>query len=361
MLATSVESSPLPFDSLAETLAALPPGVLQYLPPLAGSLSFPAITILSQLLQHSRLLASVTTADTFPPLLPGSVNRSIGGFPLVPRIPSSAINTLTVGIAGCVGWGVHASVHAALYPPAPFSSRKRLDTQQSLSHYARISVVTLLTFAILSPSFRALSPSSYFAPGAFASKSLPASLDYATPAARWKLNSIFRSTGCHTCGYRPNPLSFKTSSLQGFNADHIPPISLVNYYNGKWYNKLLRRTISQRFYPQCKSCSSVQGASLIGNSAKMMSKRGADFRVLGEGLYGKLHLSKMRLHHLTSAVVLSACGSAGLGAAGERDEQVVVSDAWGNRVLGYYWLRDREKEVEALLSDGYRKLKSFVR
>ena len=320
--------------SLPPPLSYLPPSTLSLLPPLLSALSFPLTTILSQLLQRSPLLGSLTTADTFPPLLPRR-----GG---LPRLPAAAVNLATVAIAGCVGWSIHSKATNYLYP-STFPSSSSSTSTSTLSHHFRISLLTILTFSLLSPSLLSLSPSSYFAPGAFARLSLPATMDYATPAARSKLDGIYRSFGCHTCGVKPTAAARNFgSTLSMFNADHIPPISLVNYYNNRWYNRLVGRKIAQVFYPQCKACSGVQGASLAGNSLKAF-KNGASFKVGAQGVKGKLHLARLRPHHLTNGLVAVLAGRA--------DDR--GWDCFGNAVVGYGWFRDKEVWVERGLVDAW--------
>jgi hypothetical protein len=210
-----------------------------------------------------------------------------------------------------------------------------------------VSLLTLLTFSLLSPSLRVLSPSSFFSPGAFAARSLPATMGYATPAARGSLNEIYRLHGCHTCGFRPSPLSSRLATLQQFNADHIPPLSLVKWYNNRWYNKLVRRTIAQRFYPQCKGCSSVQGAALARNSMGSILS-GSGFQVLAPGKFGKLHVHRLRRWHLTGFAVAAA------GAGGEGG-----SDAWGNRVWGEALLREAEVWAEGRAGELWERARKW--
>ena len=273
--------------------AQIPPQIMPLLPPALSVLSFPIITSLSQLIQYKIL--RVTTANTIPSLIPSLIPSR----PPFPSLPSRAVNIVTVCAAASIGHTIHARSLNYLYPSSSRPSKH--DINSSLSHYARISLTTLFLFTLTAPSLLSLSPSSYFTPGAFARVSLPATLDYATPSMRARLNTIYRGAGCHTCGTLPSRLTPKSETLAMFNADHIPPISLVNYYNSKWYNRLLQKIplanlgiMKQVFYPQCKACSSVQGASLMGNSLKSFA-HGSTFKIGDAGVNGKLHLTKLRL------------------------------------------------------------------
>jgi hypothetical protein len=81
-------------------------------------------------------------------------------------------------------------------------------------------------------------------PGPYARESLPArgaSRDFRIDERR-EINRIGSATGCHTCG-RTEP-GTKTGN---FVPDHQPPTSLN--FSGKL----------QRLYPQCRTCSEIQG------------------------------------------------------------------------------------------------------
>ena len=81
-------------------------------------------------------------------------------------------------------------------------------------------------------------------PGPFAGESISArgpQRDF-TAAERREINRIASETGCHTCG-----TSDPGTQSNNFVVDHQPPTAL---------NSLSR---SQRLYPQCLSCSLLQG------------------------------------------------------------------------------------------------------
>jgi hypothetical protein len=85
-------------------------------------------------------------------------------------------------------------------------------------------------------------------PGPFARESIPArgpGRDF-TPTERTETNRMGYAYGCHTCGTK-NP----GTRLGVFVPDHQPSNSV---------NRILGSR--QRLYPQCKSCSSIQGSWL---------------------------------------------------------------------------------------------------
>jgi hypothetical protein len=139
-----------------------------------------------------------------------------------------------------------------------------------------IGAVALLgsaCFVALGGRFWALSPSSLSTLGAFsntARASLPATLAYATSAERAAIQKLGRKFGCHTCGTR-----FLFSSLGRYNADHMPPLSEVRRANSALWRRALSRPVTQRFYPQCTSCSSLQ-ASLLSERSSLISKLGSE-------------------------------------------------------------------------------------
>ncbi|KAJ7376366.1 hypothetical protein OS493_035111 [Desmophyllum pertusum] len=122
---------------------------------------------------------------------------------------------------------------------------------------------SLVVFKLLGGKFRSVLPSSLIHPGAFARGYIPAKgQNYASVAVRQKLTLLGKKYGCHSCGKR-----WRTS----FVGDHMPP------------NKLVRKGQRQWFYPQCTSCSSLQGAAVSSMSRLL--------RV-------KTHGSSLRLYHL---------------------------------------------------------------
>lgn len=123
--------------------------------------------------------------------------------------------------------------------PPPLPAQLRLPSDVLL--WAGSS---LALFLALGGGFRRLAPSSLRHTGAFAYQSLPAQgKSYATASELDRLASFGRRYGCHTCGRR--------RPADGvFHGDHQPP------------NSLVKPGQSQKFFPQCKRCSNLQGGDL---------------------------------------------------------------------------------------------------
>ena len=119
--------------------------------------------------------------------------------------------------------------------------------------YALGIVLSCALFRLQGGRFRAIAPSSLYNPGAFGqvSGSIPASgREYATTSERAQLLALGKKHGCHTCGRR---------WFTGFVGDHMPP------------NYLVKPGQKQRFYPQCTTCSNLQGATIRAGKVKLMS------------------------------------------------------------------------------------------
>ncbi|CBZ56358.1 conserved hypothetical protein [Neospora caninum Liverpool] len=118
-------------------------------------------------------------------------------------------------------------------------------------------------FWLLGGRFFRLSPSCLLAPGAFHQShlSLRAGIDYASVEERRFIKKLGETFGCHTCGKRRN--------VEEWIADHQPPKRVVVMFSQTWlghfYGMFSRamggtRYLPQRFYPQCRDCSSKQAS-----------------------------------------------------------------------------------------------------
>lgn len=97
--------------------------------------------------------------------------------------------------------------------------------------------------------FSSVLPSNILKPGAFGYEWIPAKgAQYATTWEKDWIQQLGKRYGCHTCGRRRGVVKF--------SADHQPPSKLVS--NGD--------PGVQKFYPQCDSCSGLQGG-VISNGA----------------------------------------------------------------------------------------------
>ncbi|KDO30957.1 hypothetical protein SPRG_04145 [Saprolegnia parasitica CBS 223.65] len=184
----------------------------------------------------------------------------------------------------------------------------------------------LLLFRLLGGRFRALAPSDFRHPGAFghARISLPATIEYADGNARAVIQSFGRLYGCHTCGTKRSK----------YHADHMPPVLVAKAENARVWAKLFG-PVTQRYYPQCESCSNTQGA-LVKKNAKQL----------------KLHLTELRAYHWTGfwMVLFGASGLGGFFAQASDEAPSVVehvvaqaTDAVQKPLL--LVLRDREARL----------------
>jgi hypothetical protein len=185
-------------------------------------------------------------------------------------------------------------------------------------------ILGLLTFKILGGRFWAISPSSYTHLGSFSRWSIPCGENYATAGQRSMIEQMGRKWGCHTCG---SHMLFKSSSQQGsqsfrFVGDHMPPKSVAQEMNRSWLRRVgLLPKVQFRFYPQCVSCSNIQG-SILSKASNELNKggrsigvrfgirshlssisRAASLKEAGGGTAAYFHAWRLRANHLTGAVV----------------------------------------------------------
>ena len=134
----------------------------------------------------------------------------------------------------------------------------------------------VFVFKVFGGRFRSVLPSHLFRPGSFAASSLPArGTCYAQAHEKDAINLLGKQNGCHTCGRKSGD----------FVADHQPP------------NSLSIPGQAQRFYPQCRPCSNLQGSLLsriTGRSRRRLSSSQAVVT----------HCSTLRLYHLFLPVPL---------------------------------------------------------
>lgn len=189
------------------------------------------------------------------------------------------------------------------------------------AHAMRIAALALITFKVLGGRFWSMPPSSYTNLGSFArvTHSIPAKMDYATSAQRKVIESVGRRWGCHTCGSRmifsrTRPAANGGASVVKFHADHMPPKSVAHAMNSRWWRRLLHIQVKQRFYPQCVSCSNVQGSILAKAASKngvggVFGSKANGARALaasGGGSAAYNHGFRPRFHHVTGGLVAAA-------------------------------------------------------
>jgi hypothetical protein len=169
-----------------------------------------------------------------------------------------------------------------------------LTTLPNTGTCLRICSFGILAFTILGGRFWAIAPSSYTNLGSFARFSIPATERYANASQRLSIERLGKLFGCHTCGSRR---IFQSGSQ--FVADHMPPKSVAEQLRKRWYNRLLRRNVSFRFYPQCVTCSNKQGSILSHAVVQLQSKNLARAGIRQAYCHG----FRPRFYHLAGGVV----------------------------------------------------------
>lgn len=152
------------------------------------------------------------------------------------------LGALSVGTAGIVSSYTYIAVLTGYVPSVTY-----LTASPESAFYLGGA---LLGFKLLRGRFRYLSPADLHMPGVFSGGirgSLPSwkGTHYADDVQRRLLASFGNTYGCHHCGLR--------GPAEQFIADHMPP------------NKFAKQTLwktTQRYYPQCSSCSKLQSASV---------------------------------------------------------------------------------------------------
>lgn len=124
---------------------------------------------------------------------------------------------------------------------------------------ARRVIIGVGVFTILErKAFKTVLPSSLLTVGVYGMNraSVLATSEVATATQRLKMQKLGRLFGCHHCGSR------QLVNRNTFIADHMPPTKMVKEINAKWWRKALGLTMSQRLFPQCQKCFSLQGAAV---------------------------------------------------------------------------------------------------
>ena len=131
------------------------------------------------------------------------------------------------------------------------------------------AVVGMALFRVLGGRFSSVLPSDVRFPGgaAFKAGSLPASgRNYAGDGARAEIHALGRRFGCHSCGSRMS---------RRYNADHQPPNKYAKLREQRGWATLWMKPkpVVQRFYPQCHSCSNLQGGAVHSDTAVLVMHR----------------------------------------------------------------------------------------
>ena len=183
-----------------------------------------------------------------------------------PGLPSSLLGLVSVTVAGCGASLISMVALSEIHESSvnwPFTSRDLLLS----------TITSVVMFRALGGRFGAVLPSNLTRPGAFAAEWIPAYMGSqpATSRERTLIKAMGSKYGCHSCGRR---------MLVDFVADHQPPSKLLgnhrnvthqngsgNHRNGNSIGRHLSGSgetdhLLQRFYPQCRQCSQLQGGVL---------------------------------------------------------------------------------------------------
>ncbi|KAJ8902108.1 hypothetical protein NDN08_006516 [Rhodosorus marinus] len=134
-------------------------------------------------------------------------------------------------------------------------------------------------FLLLGGRLRSFLPSNVLKPGAFHRRlgSISGSSQYASKAGKELTQEHGAAFGCHTCGIVRSQ----------FWADHMPPKAVVAARAKGWARKFFEsRRVNYRMYPQCRPCSSIQSATILRKSRKLI-----------------YHYNVLRRYHLTGLSV----------------------------------------------------------
>ncbi len=208
----------------------------------AGGVTFVLVLSASQLLQ-GRLLG-ISAASQLASTV-GLVSVGVGSVAAsfaADRAPSTLCATLR--------WAK---------PPRPSSLWSTpVEPEEQVLRALRTALVGALLFKGLGGRFNGIAPSDVARPGAFfrVRGSLKAGMEYANPLQKRRLDTFGLLYGCHTCGRR---------QIGDYIGDHMPPKKVAAEMSRRWWRRLLRIRVRQRFTPQCRPCSSIQSSAVREN------------------------------------------------------------------------------------------------
>ena len=147
------------------------------------------------------------------------------------------------------------------------------------------AVSSAILFRAFSGRFSSVLPSHLLKPGAFAREWIPVRSTQSTERQRHIVRELGKTHGCHSCG---------TRGVKQFHADHQPPTKIHSSSGGGGGEVLSdgSSSLSQRLYPQCGRCSSLQGTVLAHSSRNKWSSI-------------RTHTLSLRAYHLFLPVPLA--------------------------------------------------------
>ena len=226
-----------------------------------------------------QLLGSgVVGAVTFPTMLASSQLAVFKPLRLSyqPGLQSSLLGLASVTLASFGASLAALKTISVLQQHLPTPEKKLSLTYRHLFVSTGSGVVL---FRALGGRFRSVLPSNLMRPGVFATEWIPAlrEAEHASPGEREIIQALGKKNGCHTCG---------TRTVEKFVADHQPPSRLLNNHRNPISEP---DPLMQRFYPQCKKCSNVQGGILARQDVKDATTHAGAIRT---------HGSSLRLYHV---------------------------------------------------------------
>ena len=141
----------------------------------------------------------------------------------------------------------------------------------------------------------------------------------------------------------------------------MPPSSLVRSSNALLWRRMTNIKLSQRFYPQCTTCSNLQGGLLNGVITSTPSSSSTTLSRVEHLLKGYNHASHFRRYHIIgfilSAITVPSKEDCDRGRPGgfttiERGEQIIEEGVGG--VWGFFgpWIIYDEKKTRDDTNDG---------
>ena len=174
-----------------------------------------------------------------------------------------------VGISSCALASVAAGEVYETFSKKNTSAAGAHDETNKSARRMADAILGCTAFVMLGGRFRKFLMSDVRFVGANAKKSIPAvGSQYANSSQKAKVQTLFEKHGCHTCGT-------KNKSL-GIVADHQPPNKHAYGTGGAeasgeftrrrgWLAPLLPPPPKQRYFPQCKPCSTRQSSAVAYN------------------------------------------------------------------------------------------------
>mmetsp|Transcript_8898 Transcript_8898/g.13285 ORF Transcript_8898/g.13285 Transcript_8898/m.13285 type:complete len:324 (+) Transcript_8898:27-998(+) len=246
--------------------------------------------------------------------------------PLFGALSISLASIITCNYAERIGLTAFDAIRSRLDGKQHNSAKKISQRNRPPEVYALLGI---LAWVVLGGSMRMVMPSDLRFPGAYAQRlgSLPATLEYIQGTAKTKLQELGARYGCHTCGVR---------NAATWVGDHMPPVSKVLENRRNFLQSALNLIVTQRFFPQCMTCSNQQGPAVFNDKKKLIT-------------------------HACGGLKLVQCGSMlSLTRRVEDNNKNIRSTLsdWSTsavkaRERAKRWIRDKEKEAKTFMKQNF--------